>query len=80
MQVMLPHPSNDLADASPLRTLLHSPLGVYVVGMHRVRQEVRVQLDIAIEDLDFTLHTLISTLPVAQIGPLQRHGVAEKNH
>jgi hypothetical protein len=80
LQVSLPHPSNDLAGASSLRTLLHSPLGVYVVGTHHVREEVRVQLDIAIEDLDFTLHTLISTLPVALIGPLRRHGVVEKAH
>lgn len=78
--VTLPHPSNDLDGASSLRALLHSPLGVYVAGTHHVRNEVRVQLDIAIEDLDFTLHTLISTLPVASIGPLQRHGVIEKDH
>lgn len=80
LQVTLPHPSNDPAGASSLRALLHSPLGVYVVGTYHVREEVRVQLDIAIEDLDFTLHTLISTLPVALIGPLQRHGVVEKAH
>ncbi|CAD6549168.1 hypothetical protein [Paraburkholderia metrosideri] len=80
LQVTLPHPSNDLAGTSSLRALLHSPLGVYVVGTHQVRKEVRVQLDIATEDLDFTLHTLISTLPVASIGPLQRHGVVEKDH
>jgi hypothetical protein len=92
LQVTLPHPSNELANATnttnatiastttPLRALLHSPLGVYVVGTQRVREEVRVQLDIALDDLDFTLHTLISTVPVAMIGPLQRHGAAEKNH
>lgn len=80
LQVTLSHPSNDLAGVSSLRALLHSPLGVYVVGTHHVREEVRVQLDIAIEDLDFTLHTLISTLPVALIGPLQRHGIVEKAH
>jgi hypothetical protein len=55
-----------------LRALLHSPLGVYVVGTDIVREEVLVQLDIATEDLDFTLHTLISTVPAALIGPLKR--------
>lgn len=92
LQVTLPHPSNELTNATtattatnapnatPLRALLHSPLGVYVVGTQRVREEVRVQLDIAIDDLDFTLHTLISTVPVALIGPLQRHGTADKHH
>jgi hypothetical protein len=80
LQITLPHPSHDLAGASSLRALLHSPLGVYVVGTYQVREQVRVQLDIAIEDLDFTLHTLISTLPAALIGPLQRHRVMEKPH
>jgi hypothetical protein len=37
-----------------------------------MREEDRVQLDIAREDLDFTLHTLLTTLPVATIGPLKR--------
>ncbi|NML31394.1 hypothetical protein [Paraburkholderia antibiotica] len=55
-----------------LKTLLHSPLGVYVVSTETVREAVRVQLDIAREDLDFTLHTLLATLPAATIGPLKR--------
>lgn len=79
LQVTLPHPSNDLDGTSALRTLLHSPLGVYVAGTQIVRTDVRVQLDIAIEDLDFTLHTLISTLPVATIGPLHRNRIVEKS-
>jgi hypothetical protein len=78
LQVTLPHSSgDDPAGTSSLRTLLHSPLGVYVAGTQVIRNEVRVQFDIAIEDLDFTLHTLIATLPVALIGPLQRHGLAD---
>lgn len=62
--VALPH--------AQLRALLRSPLGVYVVNTETGREEVGVQLDIAREDLDFTLHTLIATLPVATIGPLKR--------
>ncbi|NVH72350.1 hypothetical protein FSB08_07170 [Paraburkholderia sp. JPY432] len=62
--VMLPRPH--------LRALLHSPLGVYVINTETVRGEVRVQLDIAREDLDFTLHTLLTTLPAATIGALKR--------
>jgi hypothetical protein len=77
LHVTLPQPSHDHA-ATSLRALLHSPLGVYVVGTQTVREEVRVQLDIACEDLDFTLHTLISTVPVALIGPLQRHAALAK--
>jgi hypothetical protein len=77
LQVTLPHPSHDLA-GTQLRALLHSPLGVYVVSADAAREEVRVQLDIAYEDLDFTLHTLISTVPAALIGPLKRRGNAAK--
>ncbi|MBN3786725.1 hypothetical protein [Burkholderia sp. Ac-20353] len=55
-----------------LTTLLHSPLGVYVAGVRAVRNEIRVQLDIASEDIDFTLHTLIALLPDAVIGPVTR--------
>jgi hypothetical protein len=55
-----------------LRALLHSPLGVYVISTKVVRDEVHVQFDIAPEDLDFTIHTLIATLPEATIGPIRR--------
>ncbi|WP_434113098.1 hypothetical protein [Paraburkholderia caffeinilytica] len=77
LQVTLPHPAHDLP-GTQLRTLLHSPLGVYVVSTEAVREEVRVQLDIAVDDLDFTLHTLVSTLPAALIGPLKRHHAVAK--
>jgi hypothetical protein len=75
LQITLPHRPYELP-GTQLRTLLHSPLGVYVVATRAVRQEIRVQLDIAPDDLDFTLHTLISTLPAATIGPLRRRSVA----
>lgn len=75
--VSLPHLPHDLP-GTQLRTLLHSPLGVYVVSTEADREEVRVQLDIAIDDLDFTLHTLISTLPAALIGPVKRRNAAAK--
>ena len=60
-----------------LRALLHSPLGVYVVSMETVREEIRVELDIARDDVDFTLHTLISRLPAALIGPLRQRTLAK---
>jgi hypothetical protein len=55
-----------------LKTLLHSPLGVYVVSAEVVRDHVHLNLDIAPDDLDFTMHTLITTLPYATIGPVKR--------
>ena len=54
-----------------LAALLHSPLGVYVAQTAFVRGAMRVQLDIAPEDIDFTMHTLISSVPQATIGALR---------
>jgi len=53
-----------------LATLFHSPLGVYVAQTTLARGAMRVQLDIAPEDFDFTLHTLMVTVPQATIGAL----------
>jgi|SRR5579863_2797106 len=58
-----------------IRALLHCPIGVYVAGIEAVRGDVRVIFDIAAEDFDFTLHTLIATLPQAAIGRLSRRVV-----
>lgn len=54
-----------------LAALLHSPLGVYVAQTAFVRGAMRVQLDIAPEDIDFTMHTLIASVPQATIGALR---------
>ncbi|HDR9043588.1 TPA: hypothetical protein QDA96_004312 [Burkholderia vietnamiensis] len=51
---------------------LHSPLGAYVVGATAGRDAIRVQLEIAPEDLDFTLHMLMAQQTDAIIGPLVR--------
>jgi hypothetical protein len=69
LEVVLTAVNADAARAS-LTTLLHSPLGVYVAQTALVRGAMRVQLDIAPEDIDFTLHTLMTTLPQATIGAL----------
>lgn len=60
-----------------LVTLLHSPIGVYVVHTEFLRGSVLVRFDIAFEDLAFTLHTLLATLPEAIIGAVQCHELAE---
>jgi hypothetical protein len=71
LPVTLRHVSEALIRAQ-LATLLHSPLGVYVVRTQVIRGEIRVLLDIAPEDLDFTMHTLIATLVDATIGRVTR--------
>jgi hypothetical protein len=52
--------------------LFHSSVGVYVAGMETLRDKINVHFDIAPEDLDFVMHTLIVTLPQATIGPVER--------
>jgi hypothetical protein len=74
-RVLLPvslHYDSPEQSRTQLRALLHCPLGVYVAGIEAVRGDVRVTFDIAAEDFDFTLHTLIATLPQATIGRLSR--------
>jgi hypothetical protein len=65
---------------SQLKSLLHSPLGVYVVSTELVRDGVRVLFSIAPEDLDFTMHTLIASVPEALIGSLKRIGSLKEAH
>lgn len=64
-------PGGDKASGSKVHliALLRSPLGVYVTHTDVSRERVSAQLDIAAEDLDFTLHMLVSILPGALIGP-----------
>jgi hypothetical protein len=64
---------------SQLKALLHSPLGVYVVSTEVVRDQALVDLDIAPDDLDFTLHALITTLPHAMIGALKRRPLSRES-
>jgi hypothetical protein len=65
---------------SQLKSLLHSPLGVYVVSTEVVRDGIRVYFSIAPEDLDFTMHTLIASVPQALIGSLKRIGSLKEAH
>ncbi|HTR07832.1 MAG TPA: hypothetical protein VMJ11_14520 [Paraburkholderia sp.] len=70
LEVVLTANTADSARAH-LATLLHSPLGVYVAQTAFARGAMRVQLDIAPEDIDFTLHMLMATVPQATIGALR---------
>ncbi|HEY3598628.1 MAG TPA: hypothetical protein VGL08_14080 [Paraburkholderia sp.] len=63
-----------------LKSLLHSPLGVYVVKTEVVRDGVRVHFSIAPEDLTFMMHTLIASVPEALIGSLKRLGSIKEAH
>jgi hypothetical protein len=74
LPVILPRETADRS-REQLRALLHSPLGVYVVATDVTRTGVRVQLDIASDDMDFAMHALIATLPAATIGPVKRRNV-----
>jgi len=61
-----------MVNGSTLMGLFHSPLGVYISHTHMLRNTVCVHFNIAPEDLDFTLHTLIATMSEATIGTITR--------
>ncbi|WDD93117.1 hypothetical protein Bsp3421_003171 [Burkholderia sp. FERM BP-3421] len=54
--------------SSLLHTLLHSPLGAYVVNVEAGDETIRVACRLARNDLGFALHTLLATLPEATLG------------
>ena len=51
-----------------IRVLFHSPLGVYVSQAQREGSALRLEFDVASEDLAFTLRTLERVLPEARVG------------
>jgi hypothetical protein len=77
LDVSLSGPTPDIPRAN-LAILLRSPLGVYVTHTEVLRDSIRVRFDIAPEDLAFTLHTLLATLPEATIGTVQYHDCRER--
>jgi hypothetical protein len=61
------HSRQDEAARERIRRLFHSPLGVYVSQASRDHDDLRLVFDVAMEDLDFTVHTLHQVLPEAVI-------------
>jgi predicted protein tyrosine phosphatase len=61
----------DFANADALseriRELFHSPLGIYVSQAQREASALLLELDVASEDLAFTLRTLERVMPEARI-------------
>jgi hypothetical protein len=60
-----------------LAALLHSALGVYVTRTAERGDSIVVRLDIAPEDFDFTLHTLLGVVPQATVSALRARAVGE---
>ena len=79
LQVTVPRESEDKSRAQ-LRALFNSPVGAYLTGTKVVRDMANVHFDIAPEDLDSTMNTLIVTLPQAMIGPVERRRVTINAH
>ncbi|SAL81247.1 hypothetical protein AWB68_06071 [Caballeronia choica] len=63
----LVHGSYDDEARERIRRLFHSPLGVYVSHASRDHAELRVEFDVASEDLAFTIRTLRQVLPEAAV-------------
>ncbi|WP_144108009.1 hypothetical protein [Paraburkholderia sp. BCC1886] len=63
-----------------IRSLFHSPVGVYVSHVRRERDCLRLEFDIAASDLDFTLRTLHAVLPEAAIDAVRRRVFQHQKH
>jgi predicted protein tyrosine phosphatase len=66
---MLAHAEFPDSDAlrERIRELFHSPLGLYVSEAQRDGCALRLEFDVASEDLAFTLRTLRRVLPEARV-------------
>ncbi len=51
-----------------IRVLFHAPLGVYVSQAQREGSALRLEFDVASEDITFTFRTLERVLPEARVG------------
>lgn len=63
-----------------IRSLFHSPIGVYVSHVRRERDCLRLEFDIAAGDLDFTLRALHAVLPEAAIDAVRRRIFQHQKH
>lgn len=63
-----------------IRRLFFSPLGVYVSHASRDRDELRLEIDVATEDLDFALRTLRQVFPEAVIEEIRPRVFERRQH
>jgi hypothetical protein len=70
----------DEASRERIRRLFHSPLGVYVSHASRDQSELRLEFDIATEDIEFTLRTLQKVLPEAVIEEIRPRVFERRQH
>jgi hypothetical protein len=74
------HSEQDETSRDRIRRLFHSPLGVYVSHASRDRNELRLELDVAAEDIGFTLRTLQKVLPEAVIVEIRPRVFERRQH
>ncbi|SAL42572.1 hypothetical protein [Caballeronia humi] len=70
----------DEASRERIRRLFHSPLGVYVSHASRNQSELRLEFDVATEDIEFTLRTLKKVLPEAVIEEIRPRVFERREH
>jgi hypothetical protein len=63
-----------------IRRLFRSPLGVYVSHASRNQSELRLEFDVATEDIEFTLRTLKKVLPEAVIEEIRPRVFERREH
>ncbi|TCK39176.1 hypothetical protein B0G84_4507 [Paraburkholderia sp. BL8N3] len=63
-----------------IRRLFHSPLGVYVSHASRDHAQLRLEFDVASEDLAFTIRTLSRVLPEADVEDVRPRVFGHRGH
>ncbi len=74
------HGVSDEASRERIKRLFHSPLGVYVSRASCDHEEIRLELDVAAEDLEFTVRTLHQVLPEAVVEAVRPRILSRRGH
>jgi hypothetical protein len=71
---------SDEASRDRIKRLFQSPLGVYVSHASRDHEEIRLEFDVAAEDLEFTVRALRQVLPEAVIETVRPRIFSHRGH
>jgi hypothetical protein len=74
------HGVSDEASRERIKRLFGSPLGVYVSQASRDHEEIRLEFDVAAEDLEFTVRTLHQVLPEAVVEAVRPRIFSHRGH
>jgi hypothetical protein len=74
------HGKADEVSRDGIRRLFQSPLGVYVSHASREHENLKLEFDVASEDVAFTIRALRQVLPEAVIDSIRPRGFGHRGH